>query len=73
MLSTEPMGEVRPAPAMGDRELKFVLPDGRVDPARRWLDAVCQRDPRFPAAIVWTIYYDTPGLASSTRRSTATT
>ena len=48
----------------GERELKFVLPDGRVDLARRWLDRICSRDPEFPAAVVWTIYYDTPRLAS---------
>jgi|MudIll2142460700_1097286.scaffolds.fasta_scaffold155379_1 hypothetical protein len=48
----------------GDRELKFTLPGGRVELARRWLDAVCRRDPEFPAAFVWTIYYDTVDLAS---------
>jgi hypothetical protein len=53
----------RPASA-DDRELKFALPHGRVDAARRWLDAICRRDPEFPAAIVWTIYYDTPDLAA---------
>ena len=25
---------------------------------------VCRRDPEFPAAVVWTIYYDTPALVS---------
>jgi hypothetical protein len=53
-----------PAPEGRDRELKFELPDGRPDAVRRWLDAICRRDPRFPSAIVWTIYYDTPDLAS---------
>jgi hypothetical protein len=53
-----------PASADGGRELKFALPHGRVDAARRWLDAICRRDPQFPAAVVWTIYYDTPDLAS---------
>ena len=58
------MAEIQQAPATGDRELKFALPNGRVDLARRWLDAVCRRDPQFPGAIVWTIYYDTPGLTA---------
>ncbi len=53
-----------PEPAGADRELKFSLPNSRVDQARRWLDTICQRDPEFPSAVVWTIYYDTPGLAS---------
>ena len=47
-----------------ERELKFTIPGGRVDLARRWLDALCRRDAEFPAAYVWTIYYDTPGLTS---------
>ena len=49
-------------PADGDRELKFVLPNGRLAHARRWLDALCRRDAAFPEALVWTIYYDTPAL-----------
>jgi VTC domain len=53
-----------PSPAASDRELKFALPDGRADVARRWLDAICRRDPHFPAAVVSTIYYDTPDLAA---------
>jgi VTC domain len=55
---------VRSAPSRGERELKFTLPEGRVDLARRWLDRVCRRDAEFPEATVWTIYYDTPGLIS---------
>ena len=47
-----------------ERELKFTIPGGRVDLTRRWLDALCRRDAEFPAAYVWTIYYDTPGLTS---------
>ncbi|HKY22625.1 MAG TPA: VTC domain-containing protein [Vicinamibacterales bacterium] len=56
-----------PAPHVSgedERELKFALPIGRVHLARRWLERVCRRDPEFPAAIVWTIYYDTPALVS---------
>jgi hypothetical protein len=53
-----------PAPDAGERELKFTLPAGRVHLARRRLETVCRRDPEFPAAVVWTIYYDNPALAS---------
>jgi hypothetical protein len=48
----------------GERELKFALSNGRVHMARRWLDDLCARDAEFPEAVVWTIYYDTPNLAS---------
>ena len=48
----------------GERELKFTLPAGRVHLARRRLESLCRRDPEFPSAIVWTIYYDTPALMS---------
>jgi hypothetical protein len=54
----------RPAPSAGERELKFTFPAGRAHLARRRLDSLCRRDPEFPAAIVWTIYYDTPALVS---------
>lgn len=53
-----------PAAAAGSRELKFTLPGGRVGLARRMLEAVCQPDQEYPAAYVWTIYYDTPHLTS---------
>ena len=49
----------RPAPHNGERELKFTLPEGRVDFARRWLERICRRDPKFPEAVVWTIYSTT--------------
>jgi VTC domain len=52
------------APAQGERELKFTLSEGRVDLARGWLERMCRRDSKFPTAIVWTIYYDTPALLS---------
>jgi hypothetical protein len=48
----------------GERELKFSLAASRAHLARRWLDQFCVRDPEFPQAIVWTAYYDTPGLLS---------
>jgi hypothetical protein len=53
-----------PTPSAGERELKFTLPAARVHLARRRLERLCRRDPKFPAAIVWTIYYDTPALIS---------
>jgi hypothetical protein len=66
MLSPEATRDVaaRPATSAGERELKFTLPAGRVHLARRRLESVCRRDPQFPAALVWTLYYDTPALAS---------
>ena len=53
-----------PAESAGERELKFTVPAGRVHLARRRLESLCRRDPEFPSAIVWTIYYDTPALVS---------
>ena len=63
---SEATGDVapRPAPAAGERELKFVLRAGRADILRRRLDSLCRRDPKYPSARVWTIYYDTPALVS---------
>jgi hypothetical protein len=54
----------RPAPNWGERELKFTMPAARAHLARRRLETLCRRDPEFPSAIVWTIYYDTPALVS---------
>ncbi len=31
---------------------------------RRRLESTCRRDRDFPAAVVWTVYYDTPALVS---------
>jgi hypothetical protein len=55
---------VAPAAPPGalERELKFVLAEGRGALARRLLDALCRPDPLYPAAVVSTIYYDTPDL-----------
>jgi hypothetical protein len=66
MLSPDATRDVasRPAPSAGERELKFTFPAGRVHMVRRRLESLCRRDPKFPAAIVWTIYYDTPALVS---------
>ena len=52
------------APDLGERELKFTLPAGRVHLARQRLGSLCRPDPEFPSALVWTIYYDTPTLSS---------
>jgi hypothetical protein len=54
----------RPTAAGAEREIKFTLSAGRAHVARDWLDRLCRRDPKYPAAIVWTIYYDTPALVS---------
>ena len=59
-----PDAAARPAAREGEHELKFIVPDGRAGLARCWLDLICMRDPTFPAAVVWTIYYDTPALLS---------
>jgi hypothetical protein len=40
------------------------MPAARADIARRLLERYCRRDPAYPAAVVWTMYYDTPGLLS---------
>jgi hypothetical protein len=66
MLSPDATRDVaaRPAPSAGERELKFTLPAALAHLARRRLESACRRDPEFPAAVVWTIYYDTPALAS---------
>ena len=66
MVSALATSEVAAQPALRDaeRELKYTLPEGRVDLARRWLNQVSRRDADFPEAVVWTIYYDTPGLRS---------
>jgi hypothetical protein len=53
-----------PASSEAERELKFTLPNARAHIARRWLESSCRRDPEFPAAIVWTVYYDTPALTA---------
>jgi hypothetical protein len=54
----------RPTAAGAEREIKFTLSAGRAHVARDWLDRLCRRDPKYPAAIVWTMYYDTPAFVS---------
>ena len=53
-----------PVTGLGERELKFTLPASRAHLARRRLESLCRRDAEYPAAVVWTIYYDTPTLDS---------
>ena len=66
MLIPEAIRDVAALPdaSAGERELKFTVPAGRVHLARRRLESLCVRDPEFPSAIVWTIYYDTPAFVS---------
>lgn len=45
-----------------ERELKFTLPASRAPFASRLLAALCRPDPRFAAAVVSTVYYDSPDL-----------
>ena len=45
-----------------ERELKLALPEARAAIAGRMLGALCHPDPRYTAAVVSTIYYDTPDL-----------
>jgi hypothetical protein len=61
---TASVADAAPPVVAGSRELKFELRAGRVPFARRMLDALCRRDPEYPAAFVWTAYYDTPDLES---------
>ncbi len=46
-----------------ERELKYVVPAGRALLVRSIVSALCRPDTRYPAATVFTIYYDTPDLA----------
>lgn len=45
-----------------ERELKYVVPAGTALLARSLVATLCRADPRYPAAVVSTIYYDTPDL-----------
>jgi hypothetical protein len=54
----------RPRTAAAEREIKFTLSASRAHVARDWLDRLCRRDPKYPAATVWTMYYDTAALVS---------
>ena len=59
-----PAVAARSAASDGERELKFTFPAARAHVVRRRLESTCRRDRDFPAAIVWTVYYDTPALVS---------
>ncbi|MFC2165334.1 VTC domain-containing protein [Acidobacteriota bacterium] len=43
-------------------ETKYVLSNSSVPTILRWLRSRCSPDPKFPASIVSSIYYDTPSL-----------
>jgi hypothetical protein len=45
-----------------ERELKYVVPAGRASLAREIVSVLCRPDAQYPAASVFTIYYDTPNL-----------
>lgn len=47
-----------------ERELKFVLPAGRGPAARAFLETICEPDPGYPRALVWTVYFDTRSTRS---------
>jgi hypothetical protein len=64
MLSSGATPAARHASGEGERELKFTFRDARAHIVRGRLESICRRDSEFPSAIVWTIYYDTPALAS---------
>lgn len=48
--------------ASPERELKFVVPAGKGPLARSIVAAFCRPDAKYPAATLWTVYYDTPEL-----------
>jgi hypothetical protein len=59
------LATARPAPVAGaglEHELKFVLPAARAESALGLLRSLCPPDPQYRAALVSTIYYDTPSL-----------
>lgn len=45
-----------------ERELKFVVPASKGPLARSIVAAFCRPDAKYPAATLWTVYYDTPEL-----------
>jgi hypothetical protein len=47
-----------------DRELKYLVPAGRMPFAERWLATICRADPQHPCSDVWTVYYDTAAAAA---------
>ena len=52
-----------PSVASLRRELKYLVPAVAAAPLKAWLGAVAAADREHPPAPVFTIYYDTPGLA----------
>lgn len=61
----EPLVDVPRDGSIGsaDHEIKFAVPASAADPLRAWVASVCRPDAAHPPARVWTVYFDTPGLA----------
>jgi hypothetical protein len=47
-----------------ERELKYIVPAGRMPFVQRWLAAICRQDPAYAVSDVWSVYYDTPDRLS---------
>lgn len=54
-----PNPQDEPIPASSEHETKFVMASVVVPHIMKWLQCRCRPDPRFPAGIVSSIYYDT--------------
>lgn len=52
-----------PDAALQHVERKFLCAEGQSEAILAWLEHACLPDPRFPRAVVSSIYYDTPDLA----------
>jgi hypothetical protein len=52
-----------PEDALQHVERKYLCTAGQSDVIFAWLEHACLRDPRFPRAVVSSIYFDTPDLA----------
>ena len=61
----EPLIAPQRDPGLGatDRELKFVVAPSAANALRAWAASLWRRDTAHPPARVWTVYFDTPGLA----------
>ena len=53
----------QPAGSSLEREIKYVVPAGKALLLRSMVSALCRPDTKYPAATVFTIYFDTPDLA----------
>lgn len=52
-----------PEDALEHVERKYLCAAGQSDVIGAWLEHACLRDPRFPRAVVSSVYFDTPDLA----------